>query len=87
MIDLLRVFLIILLSLSVIATPGLYILEGIFYGFTLGEILTSIILCTSQITLIIVLCATKNVKTLLIFFTINTSLFYLFQFYEIGLLL
>jgi hypothetical protein len=75
MLDLLRVFLIILLSLSVFVTPGLCIIEGFLHGFTISTILTSVILCLTQITLIISLCAARKVKTLVIFLIITSGLF------------
>ncbi|CAF1092446.1 unnamed protein product [Rotaria sordida] len=69
--DVLLVSLSILLSLSVLGTPGLYIIEGFLHGFTLGRTLTAIILCSVQINLIIILCITKNVKTLTMFLIID----------------
>jgi len=75
--DLLRVCLIIILSFSIFLIPGLYIFEGFSNGFTFSGILTIFILSVIQIVLIIVLCSTKNIKTLIIFLSINTGLLYL----------
>jgi hypothetical protein len=75
--DLLRVCLIIMLSLSIFLILGLYISEGFSNGFTSSGILITFILCIIQIVLIIVLCSTKNLKTLIIFLSINTGLLYL----------
>jgi hypothetical protein len=49
MIDFLRIFLIILFSLSVLLTARLYVLEIIYYGFTIGGLLITIILCITHI--------------------------------------
>jgi hypothetical protein len=75
--DSLRVCLIVILSLSVFQAPGLYIFEGYLHGYTFDGILTTFILFITQIILIIILCSTKNVKTLIIFLIILTSLLYL----------
>ncbi|CAF4461977.1 unnamed protein product [Rotaria sp. Silwood2] len=83
MADLLPISLSVLLSLSVLGAPGLYVIEGFLHGFTLSGTLASIILFSIQINLIILLCVTKNVKILILFLTIVTVIILIIFIFEI----
>ncbi|CAF1965895.1 unnamed protein product [Rotaria magnacalcarata] len=83
MVDILRVFLIAVFSLSIPATPVLFTFQGLFQGFTLDRIITAIILSSVQINFVIVLCLTTNFKKLKIFNIINTVIIFILFIIEL----
>ena len=75
MADLLRVSSIIALCLAIIASPVIYLIEALWEEFHALGFFLAFILGFTQVVMLIVICSTRDIRTIKIFLIIVTGLF------------